>query len=276
MLAVSVRRNLEAVRRRIAQACRRCGRSPEHVTLIGVTKGVAVETMQEAIACGLTDLGENRVQEARAKQQVAGSMPQAAGTGLQLGACSLQQVRWHLIGHLQRNKAKEAVAFFDVIHSVDSLPLGQALETQCASRRRTTPLEVFVQVNVSGEATKFGCRPEETQELANAVMHSTRLHLAGLMTMAPFTNDPERSRPVFRQLRELRDAMRRHLMDGPPGHRATGPHTLLLSMGMSQDFEVAIEEGTDFVRVGTAIFGTGDRGQETGDRRQGTGDAEHG
>jgi len=217
--------NLARVRARIRAACVRVGRDPSSVTLVAVTKGMAVERMREAVALGLADLGENRVQEARAKQL----------------ALSPEPIRWHLIGHLQRNKVTQAVELFSVIHSVDSIELAETLE-----RHMNKPLEVFAQVNVSGEDTKFGCTMEEALPLARRVMQLPHLRLRGLMALAPFAENPEQARPHFRRLRELRDEMDSTL------HPA--PCTLHLSMGMSGDFEVAIEEGADLVRIGTALF----------------------
>jgi hypothetical protein len=199
------------------------------VTLIGVTKTVPPEIIREAVGLGLTELGENRVQEARAKQHLLGAQP----------------VRWHLVGHLQSNKAKLAVELFDVIHAVDSVSLIQALERQANTLAKS--VEVFVQVNVSGETAKFGCRPEEAASLAGAVSRGQRLKLAGLMTIPPLSDDPEAARPYFRRLRQLRDEV------APVC--GVEPAALKLSMGMSQDFEVAIEEGADVIRIGTAIFG---------------------
>ena len=210
---------LASVRQRIEAACRRCGRDPASVTLVAVTKGVAVETVREAVGLGVRDLGENRVQEARAKHAALDSV----------------KIRWHLIGHLQRNKAKDAIRMFDVVHSVDSSALVEELD-----RRADKQIETFIQVNVSGETTKFGCAPDEAPALAQAVNACAHLRLKGLMTIAPFADDPEHARPHFRRLRELRDNLQ---------------SSLQLSMGMSHDFEVAIEEGADVIRVGTAIFG---------------------
>ena len=241
---MSLKQHLDVVRRRIHEACRRCGRLPSAVTLVAVTKGVPADGIQEAIALGLTELGENRVQEARAKQLATGFRPQASGTALEPAAGSRQPVRWHLIGHLQSNKAGHAVELFDVIHSVDSLALVEELERQAERRGRS--IGVFVQVNVSGEQTKCGCHPDEACALARAVNRCAHLRLNGLMTMAPFTQDPEEARPHFRRLRQLRDETATALsLQGA---------ALSLSMGMSQDFEVAIEEGADVVRIGTAIF----------------------
>jgi len=214
------------------------------ICLIGVTKGVTVESIQAAAAAGLTQVGENRIQEAQEKRA---QLDGRAAPGVTL--------RWHLIGHLQRNKAKAAVTLFDVIHSVDSAELVEVLDRQASLRRCVHPstkaqgergrVKVFIQVNGADEATKHGCRPEETEGLAKQVEGSQHLSLAGLMTMPPYSEDPEASRPVFRQLRELRDGLRDRL----------GVSNLGLSMGMSQDFEVAIQEGATMVRVGTAIFG---------------------
>ena len=226
-----LRERLARIRTRIEEACRRSGRAPSAVTLIGVTKTVPVERIQEALALGLTDIGENRVQEAVAKHSSL--------------VTSHSPLRWHLIGHLQRNKAKEVVRLFDAIHSVDSLPLIETLERQAAEQRRA--LEVFIQVNVSGEATKSGCRPDDARALAEAVLGSPHLALKGLMTMAPFSDHPEDARPHFRRLRELLDEVSSSL-------HPSITSSLLLSMGMSQDFEVAIEEGADLVRIGSALF----------------------
>jgi len=246
-------RNLESVRGRIHTACQRSRREAASVTLIGVTKGVAVEAIREILALGVTDIGENRVQEAMAKH-----------SSLVTGHSSL---RWHLIGHLQRNKARDAVELFDVIHSVDSVRLAEELERHAArkeqgARSKGRGVEVLVQVNVSSEATKFGCAPDETGALARAIMQLPHLRLRGLMTMAQFTDHPEEARPHFRRLRELRDALQASVT-----HSSLVTHhsSLVLSMGMSQDFEVAIEEGADLVRIGSAIFG--DRRLETGDWR---------
>lgn len=233
------------------------------MTLVCVTKGVPPDVIQQALALGVIDVGENRVQEAHAKQQAAGFKLQASGISMQPVAWGLQRVRWHLVGHLQRNKVKDAVELFDVIHSLDSERLAEELERQAAKRRvqgsrfqvqgpallplNLQPLEVFIQVNISGETTKFGCSSEETSALARTVMHLPHLRLKGLMTLAPFAEDPEQARPHFRRLRQLRDEVAVAC--------SLQPVACSLSMGMSQDFEVAIEEGADVVRIGTAIFG---------------------
>ncbi len=267
---------IACIRQRIVAACRRCGRDPSTVTLIGVTKGVPVEAIRQALALGLTDLGENRVQEARGKQNALGvsnvecrmsnelpdqstiKHPQSKIPG------AVSPIRWHMIGHLQRNKVKDAVAMFDVIHSVETPALAEEIERQAAKQGKA--LEVFVQVNVSGEASKFGCRPDEAVALATAVRGLPHLRLAGLMTIAPFTDNPETTRPVFRQLRQLRDELQMALTNAPTRKPANAHTALSLSMGMSQDFEVAIEEGADTIRIGTALFGARDHeGQGAGD-----------
>ncbi len=259
-----LRESLARVRERIQEACRRVGRPPSSVRLIGVTKGVPPDLIQEALALGVADLGENRVQEARAKQRALGSRFKVPSDTHEPRTMNHEPVRWHMIGHLQRNKAKDAVELFDTIHSVDSAALVEELERQAGKRvqgsrfkvqgegrvaQGTGPedrIEVLLQVNVSGEATKFGCAPEEAEPLARAILQRHHLRLSGLMTLAPFTDEPEGSRPHFRRLRQLRDELASSLHPSPS--------TLHLSMGMSQDFEVAIEEGADLVRIGAALF----------------------
>ena len=243
-----IKENLVRVRDRIAAAAQTSGRNPQEVLLIVVTKEVSVDRIREALACGVREIGENRIQEAGEKRAALGS-----------------DLRWHLIGHLQRNKAKFAVEMFDVVHSVDSLELVELLDRQAALRRtvqgeREVPspypspqggegsqrkLEVLIQVNVSGEETKFGCRSEQTEKLTEAVLNAKYLKWTGLMTMAPFSDNAEDSRPFFRKLRELRDNLQERFSQSQ----------LHLSMGMSQDFEVAVQEGATMVRVGSAIFG---------------------
>ncbi|HVG34319.1 MAG TPA: YggS family pyridoxal phosphate-dependent enzyme [Pyrinomonadaceae bacterium] len=223
---------LEKVRQRIREAALRAGRSEHDVTLIAVTKTHPVALLKLAIEAGARDFGENRVQEADAKITELGR----------------EAARWHLIGHLQANKARRAVALFDLIHSVDSLGLAARLDRLCAEQEREE-LPVLIQVDLAGEATKSGASVTELSQLIDAVRATEHLRLAGLMALPPFFEDAERVRPFFRRLRELRDLYReRGAFDASGG---TGE----LSMGMSNDFEVAIEEGATMVRVGTAIFG---------------------
>ena len=212
--------NVVRVRARIAAACDRAGRDPADVTLIAVTKTHLAEAVAAAYAAGIRDFGENRVQEAAEK------IPAARALGV--------EATWHLIGNLQRNKVAAALPLFDVIHSVDSLRLAEAL-----NERSTAGARVLLEVNVSGEASKHGVSPEDAPDLAERIGHMRHIALLGLMTVAPIAAEPEDARPIFRRLRDLRDAL---------GLRE-------LSMGMTGDFEVAIEEGATFVRVGRAIFG---------------------
>jgi hypothetical protein len=218
--------NLQSVQQGIAGACRRAGRDPASVTLLAVSKGQTPEVVRAAADLGLRLFGENRVQEARAK----------------IALCP-GHLRWHLIGHLQSNKAREAVELFESIQSVDSLHLAQELNKWADRQAKTMP--VLLEVNVAGESTKFGYRPETLLAELPALNAFPRLEIHGLMTMAPWTPEPEKVRPVFRRLRELKGECEQVL--GAPL-----PH---LSMGLTGDFQVAIEEGATLVRIGTALFG---------------------
>lgn len=219
--------NLASVRERIAAAERRSGRPAGSVTLIGVVKMLAAETIAAAVTLGLRDLGENRVQEAEGHQH---SVPRAAA-------------RWHMIGHLQRNKAARAVELFDRIHGVDGMELATALSRHAVLAERKVP--VLIEVNVSGEGSKFGVHPERLPELLDAVVELPGLVVDGLMTVGRMVERAEEARPTFARLRELRDRAARRL----------GRELPELSMGMSADYEVAVEEGATMVRVGTALFG---------------------
>ncbi|MCM8765811.1 MAG: YggS family pyridoxal phosphate-dependent enzyme [Candidatus Omnitrophica bacterium] len=222
-----LRENLAKVEERIERACRKVGRDPEEITLVCVTKGVEIEKISEIVNLGVTDIGENRVQEALKKFEQ-----------LQAG----QSIKWHMVGHLQSNKAKYAVRIFDLIHSVDSLKLAEEINRQ--AERINKIQEILVQVNVSGEKTKFGIKPEDLFSLGEEILKFKNLRLRGLMTIAPIVESPEDARFCFRKLRELRDEF----------NYLTNYQLTILSMGMSQDFEVAIEEGANMVRIGTAIF----------------------
>lgn len=221
--------NVREVQARIAEAARRAGRGPEEVRLVAVTKTVPVPRIQEALEAGVRWLGENRVQEAVEKASCFDGRD--------------FRPRWHLVGHLQRNKVRHVFGLFELIHSVDSLPLIEALESR--AEVEGAAMDVLLQVNMAGEASKHGCRPEEVPALAKALKASPHLDLRGLMTMPPLPQHPEESRPWFQALRRLRDDL---VEMGFPEVRD-------LSMGMTADFEVAIEEGATWVRIGTAIFG---------------------
>ncbi len=222
--------NLAAVRGRIADAAGRAGRDPADIKLVAVSKTHPVPVLLEAIAAGASVLGENKVQEAEAK----------------IAEIGRNAAEWHLIGHLQSNKARKAVQLFDVIHSVDSLELAQRLERICIEEGRDR-LSVFVHVDLAGEATKSGIDVAGLPELAGYLKNCERLRFDGLMILPPYFEDPEATRPYFQRLRAIRDDL---ACDG-----GFGAGRGELSMGMSHDFEVAIEEGATIVRVGTAIFG---------------------
>jgi pyridoxal phosphate enzyme (YggS family) len=223
---MSLAEKLASIRQRIAAACARAGRDPSSVTLLAVSKGMPPETVREAADAGLTLFGENRLQEARAK----------------ISLCP-GRLHWHLIGHLQSNKCRDAVHFFEMIQSVDSLDLAQEIQKWADKQAKTMP--VLLEVNLAGESTKFGFKPDQVLAQIEAINALRRLEIHGLMTIAPWTQTPERVRPLFRQLRELKEACEARL--GAPLPK--------VSMGMSGDFEVAIEEGATLIRIGTALFG---------------------
>lgn len=220
--------NIALVRGRIGEAAVRGGRSPESVTLVAVTKTVGVDRIREAVAHGLRVFGENRVQEAREK------VPQ------------IPEASWHLIGSLQRNKVKEAVGLFHLIHSVDSAALAEEVGRRALAGGAGAPVQILIQVNISEEPQKHGVRPAETAAVVGKVARIPGVRVRGLMGMAPVVAAPEDARPFFRRLREIRDRVRDHLAE------LALPD---LSMGMSDDFEIAIEEGATMVRVGRAVFG---------------------
>ena len=219
---------LAAVRRRIDSACERSGRPPESVVLVGVGKTHPAALLREAWGAGLTVIGENRVQEALAK---AGELPPG--------------IDWHLIGPLQTNKVRAALGLFSTIHSIDRLKVAEAVEAEAA--RRGTTVSGFLEVNLGGEASKHGFPPEGLAEAARPLAGLGHLRIRGLMAIPPPGDDPEASRPWFRRLRALRDDL--------AGRPEWAGFSGWLSMGMSDDFEVAVEEGATHVRVGTAIFG---------------------
>lgn len=216
------------IRSRISTAAQKAGRDPASVTIVAVTKTVDAERVQEALSSGIRFLGENRVQEAREKIGKIG-----------------RGVQWHLIGHLQSNKARQAVTLFDMVHSLDTLRLAEALDREAGKLGKTVP--VLVQVNLSGEESKFGLPSRNAIDLIRSVSKMKHLLVEGLMTIPPYDEDVETARPIYSRLRELAgDIERCHL-----------PHVRMahLSMGMSHDFETAVEEGATLVRIGTAIFG---------------------
>jgi pyridoxal phosphate enzyme (YggS family) len=223
--------NLDAVRREVEAACRRANRNPQEVSILPVTKYVDTELVRHLHAAGIRDVGESTIQETLRKQEIL---------------TDLGDLRWHLIGHLQRNKVQRALQHFNSLHSIDSLRLALAVDRRLQPHPRDE-LRIFIQVNVSGEATKHGLAPDELAPLLEQLTRESSLHsrIAGLMTVAPLSQDVEEARPFFRRLRELRD-------DGV--HRGLLPDRAGLSMGMSRDLGVAIEEGATVVRVGSRIF----------------------
>lgn len=218
--------NLAAIQERIRAACARVGRDPASVTLLAVTKTHPPEAIKEAAELGLRCFGENKVQEAKAK------IPLCPGN-----------LHWHFIGHLQSNKCRDAVELFEMIQGVDSLALAQELNKRAEQAAKT--LAILLEINVAGEASKFGYPPERMLAELAAINALPRLEIHGLMAIPPFTPVPEKARPYFRKLRELQ-TQAEAILGAPLPH---------LSMGMSGDFEVAIEEGSTMVRVGTALFG---------------------
>lgn len=234
-----VRENMKTVEEKIAAACRRASRDPQEVTLIAVSKTKPVELIQEAIEYGQVDFGENKVQELTGKYEI---LP--------------KNLRWHMIGHLQRNKVKYIVDKAALIHSVDSLRLAETISMEAQKKSVTVP--VLIEVNVAQEESKFGTACEETLDLIEEAAKLPNIRIEGLMTIAPFVDDPEENRPVFRKLKQLSvDIMEKNI---------NNVNVNILSMGMTNDYEVAIEEGATMVRVGTGIFGERDYSPKTMDK----------
>ena len=219
--------NLEQIHRNISAAAARSGRSAEDIRLVCVSKNRTPEEISQAIACGVKDIGENWVQEAAEKY------PQIA-----------QPVCWHLVGHLQTNKVKAALGIFEMIHSLDSFKLAQEIDRRAKALGKD--IEVLIEVNTTAETTKFGVSPCGLEQLVEKITPLKQLKLRGLMTMAPLTADPETTRPYFAALRQLRDNLKQSF-----GRRLDLSY---LSMGMSQDYEIAVEEGANILRIGSAIF----------------------
>jgi pyridoxal phosphate enzyme (YggS family) len=223
----SIAENVKRVRERIAKAADKCGRSTEEITLVAVSKTFPFESILAAYECGLRHFGENRIQEWEAKQ------PHLAALN----------ATWHFIGHLQSNKARRAAHLFHRIDSLDSFSLAQKLDSAAAEEKKRLP--VLIEVHLSGEESKSGVREPDLRALAEHTVQLPNLELLGLMTIPPYSDDPENARPYFRKLRDLRDELATALAMKLP----------VLSMGMSHDFEVAVEEGATEIRVGTDIFG---------------------
>lgn len=227
-----IRDNVWQLKDQIAQICQRIGRRAEEITLVGVTKFAESVAIKEALDAGITHIGENRVQEGQRK------FPELD----QMGAKATK----HLIGHLQTNKAKHAVELFDVIQSVDSLKLASEIQKQ--AEKINKPIDILIQVSTSGEEQKFGIGPAETMKLVDEIAKMKNISIKGLMTIAPLTEDKTVVRQCFKDLRLIRDAIQKHY---PESDKVQMKY---LSMGMSQDFEIALEEGANMLRIGSAIF----------------------
>ncbi|NBO64565.1 MAG: YggS family pyridoxal phosphate-dependent enzyme [Acidobacteria bacterium] len=229
-----IKNRFDIITRKIGSACERVGRPVSEVVLVGVSKTFPAEVVTAGITAGLRVLGENRVQEAAAKIETLGPISAAYG------------VSWHLIGHLQTNKVRRAVELFSLIHSVDSFKLAEKIDTNCGETGRRMP--ILVEINLGGETSKSGVSQQEAPLICEQIALLSNLDLCGLMTVPPASREAEESRPYFVQLRKLRDQLCKLGL--------VGPSFTHLSMGMSNDFEVAIEEGATLVRVGTALFGS--------------------
>lgn len=231
MMAAEIEKNLNHVKEEIKEACKRAGRDPKEVTLIAVSKTKPIEDLRAAYAAGARDFGENKVQELTGKIE---EMP--------------ADIRWHMIGHLQRNKVKYIAGKVSMIHSVDSYRLAEEINIQAKKNNCTIP--ILIEVNYAKENSKFGIAPEETKELVQEISELENVKIKGLMTIAPFVEDPEENREIFRGMKELSVDIARENIDNVEME--------VLSMGMTNDYIVAVEEGSTMVRVGTGIFGARD------------------
>ena len=242
----TLKQRYASVRERVAEAARRSGRTPESIMIIAVTKYAAMDQVRELVELGHTDLGENHVQSlVQRAAQIDEFLQRRRQLSSNRGANLPKQIRWHMIGHLQRNKVRKVLGVARLVHSVDSLRLAE--EIQAAAGRLEQPVEVLVQVNAFGEKSKFGIAPAAARHLIDQTDTMLHLRVRGLMCMAPETEDQQSLRPVFERTRELFEELRRV---GSAGDRFD-----ILSMGMTSDFEVAIESGANMVRIGSAIFG---------------------
>ncbi len=220
-----VKDNIVQIRERIISACSKVNRDPADIKIVAVSKGRGVEEIKEAISFGLNDIGENRIQEVLEKHNKL----HAEGIG--------SSIRWHMIGHLQTNKVKDAVKIFSLIHSVDSLILAQEINKRAAQINKTQ--DILIEIKTSPEATKSGVDPDRASEIIQGISQLQNIHIKGLMTIAPLVNRAEEARPYFKKLRQLRDSINM---------------SYKLSMGMTDDFEIAIEEGAEIIRIGRGIF----------------------
>jgi len=224
----TIKNNLETINEKIKKAALKVNKNPQEIKLVAVTKTATIEQIKEAIIAGVKIIGENKVQEAKEKYQILTA-----------------DIEWHLVGHLQTNKVKYAIEIFDCIHSVDSIKLAEEIDKRSLQFGKTT--NVLVEVNISGEETKYGIKPEEVEPFLKEISEFSRIRVRGLMTIAPIAEDKEEVRPYFRKLRELsKEIKRKNIKNVKMDY---------LSMGMTEDFEAAIEEGANMVRIGRGIFG---------------------
>ncbi|MBI5144757.1 MAG: YggS family pyridoxal phosphate-dependent enzyme [Candidatus Omnitrophica bacterium] len=228
-----IKENIAKIRERIGLVCSRVNRDYKEITIIAVSKGRSAQEIEEVIEAGITDIGENKIQEAILKYNDITSQ-----------RANAQRIKWHMVGHLQTNKVKEAVKIFDLIQSVDSLRLAQEIDKQAAKINKIQ--DILIEVNVAQEASKFGLKPEETIPAVKEINKLKNVNIKGLMTIAPIVDHLEESRPYFKKLKELLEELN--------ARRPTHYALRILSMGMSDDFEVAIEEGANMLRLGRAIF----------------------
>jgi PLP dependent protein len=246
----------EEVRRRIAEAAARAGRRPEDIVLVAVTKFASIDEIRELIQLGHIDFGENRVQNLiQRAAQIAEFLERRRKLGADKAMSLPEHVRWHMIGHLQRNKVRKITEVARLIHSIDSLRLAE--ELQAIADKRAEPIEILVQVNTSGEKSKYGIAPAAARHLVEQIENTMSLRTRGLMCMAPLVDDPNDARPTFERCREVFEDIRRA--------GAIGDSFNILSMGMTNDFEVAIECGANIVRIGSAIFGERESDDEPDD-----------
>ena len=223
-----IKNNLEIINEKIKKAALKASRNPEEIKLVAVTKTATIEQIEEAISAGVEIIGENKVQEAKEKYQIL-----------------TPDIEWHLVGHLQTNKVKYAIEIFDLIHSVDGIKLAKEIDRRSLQFGMIT--NVLVEVNISGEETKYGIKPEEVEPFLKEISEFSRIRVKGLMTIAPIVEDKEEVRPYFRKLRELSKEIKKK--------NIKNVRMDYLSMGMTEDFEVAVEEGANIVRIGRGIFG---------------------
>jgi len=233
-LSKMIKENIVEIHRRISLICSGAGRDPGSVAIVAVSKGRDISSIEEALRSGITHIGENKVQEALSKYKILSTIDYRPST-----------LMWHMIGHLQTNKVKDAVSIFDLIESVDSLHLAQEIDRQAARIHKIQ--DILVEVNISGDRSKFGIKPQEAGALIKEILSFGSIRVKGLMTIAPIVDAQEKARPYFSQLRTLLNEI----------NETNAPHRLtILSMGMSADFEPAIQEGATQVRIGRALFDT--------------------